>query len=115
MSSTLLISDEQIGKMNNNTASVIPGGDIFRNQQNLINEMGILKSFSLNYRVMKALKEFHVVYVGVGKRGIVESTMYNTCPFKVIYDSLVSEPKGIKVGITILNERKYKIIKSRFQ
>lgn len=109
VSSTLLINDDQYGKMNNSASSVIPGGDIFRSQQKLINEMGILKSFSLNYRVMKALKDFHVVYIEVGKRGIVESSLYNNCPFKVVYDSLEVQPKGIKVGITILNEREYQI------
>jgi tyrosine-protein kinase Etk/Wzc len=109
VSSTLLIRDDQLGRNNNSTSSVIPGGDIFRSQQNLLNEMGILRSFSLNYRVMKELKDFHVVYVGVGKRGIVESTMYNSCPFKIIFDSLSIEPTGIKVGITILNEQEFKI------
>ena len=54
--------------MGNIAASVIPGGDIFRNQQNLKNEMEILKSYSLNYRVMKELKDFHVVYMVVGRR-----------------------------------------------
>ncbi len=110
VSSTLLISDQQLGKMNSNASSVIPGGDIFRNQQNLTNEIGILKSFSLNYRVMKELKEFNVVYVGVGKRKVVETRMYTRCPFKVIYDSLDLEPKGVKVGIRMLNEHEYKII-----
>jgi tyrosine-protein kinase Etk/Wzc len=109
VSSTLLISDDQIGKLNNNASSVIPGGDIFRSQQKLINEMGILKSFSLNYRVMKELEDFHVIYVGVGRRGIVESRIFNSCPFKVVYDSLEKEPKDMKVGVTILNKREYKI------
>jgi tyrosine-protein kinase Etk/Wzc len=109
ISSTLLISDDQMGKMNSNASSVIPGGDIFRNQQNLLNEMGILKSFRLNYRVMKELKEFHVVYTAVGKRGLVESRMYNTCPFRVVYDSLDIQPKGVKVGITILSDQKYRV------
>ena len=109
VSSTLLISDDQMGKMNSNASSVIPGGDIFRNQQNLLNEMGILKSFRLNYRVMKDLKEFHVVYTAVGKRGIVESRMYNTCPFRVVYDSLDTEPKDVKVGITIISDLKYRV------
>src|SRR5450759_6005155 len=62
VSSTLLIKDDQMASMNNNVASVLPGGDIFKSQQNLKNEMGILKSFSLNYRVMAGLKDFHVVY-----------------------------------------------------
>jgi capsular exopolysaccharide synthesis family protein len=71
--------------------------------------MGILKSFSLNFRVMKELEDFHVVYTGVGRRGIVESRMYKTCPFTVVYDSLELEPKGIPIRIEILSEEKYRI------
>ena len=109
VSSTLLIKDDQPGNMNNNVSSVIPGGDIFRSQQNLKNEMGILKSFSLNYRVMKEMKDFHVVYIGVGKRGIVESRMYKTCPFKVVYDSLEHQLINYKVNVEILSDEKYRI------
>jgi capsular exopolysaccharide synthesis family protein len=109
VSSTLLIKDDELGKMNSNVASVIPGGDIFKSQQNLKNEMGILKSFSLNYRVMKDLEDFHVVYVGVGRRGIVESMMYNKCPLRVVYDSLELEPSGVRVDVTILDSKKYRI------
>jgi tyrosine-protein kinase Etk/Wzc len=109
VSSTLLIKDDQIAGVKSNVESVIPGGDIFRNQQNLKNEMGILRSFSLNYKVMKELEDFHVVYVGVGKRGIVEKWMYKSCPFKVIYDSLELEPIGTVVKIEILPDNKYRI------
>jgi capsular exopolysaccharide synthesis family protein len=109
VSSTLLIKDDQIGKMNSTTSSVIPGGDIFRSQQNLKNEVGILKSFSLNNWVVKELKEFHVVYKSVGRRGIVESLMYTNCPFKVVYDSIDPLLAERKVNITILNEQKYKL------
>ena len=109
VSSTLLIKDDQLGNMNSNVKSVIPGGDIFRSQQNLKNEMGILRSFSLNYRVMKELKDFHVIYTGIGRRGIVESRMYKVCPFIVVYDSLEIEPKSVRVDIEILSEEKYRI------
>jgi len=109
VSSTLLIKDDQIAGVKSNAESVIPGGDIFRSQQNLKNEMGILRSFSLNYRVMKELQDFHVVYVSVGRRGIVEKLMYKSCPFKVIYDSLEIEPIGTVVKIEILPDNKYRI------
>jgi capsular exopolysaccharide synthesis family protein len=109
VSSTMLIKDAVVGGGQSNAESVIPGGDIFKSQQNLINEMGILRSFSLNYRVMQDLTAFHVVYVGVGRRGIVELKMYKNCPFKVIYNSLETEPKGVKVNIKILSEQKYRI------
>ncbi len=107
VSSTLLIKDDQMASMNNNVASVLPGGDIFKSQQNLKNEMGILKSFSLNYRVMAGLKDFHVVYTGVGKRGIVETRMYKSSPFIIVFDSLEKEPIGRRVDIEILSEEKY--------
>jgi capsular exopolysaccharide synthesis family protein len=109
VSATLLIKDDQMGNMRSNASSVIPGGDIFRSQQNLNNEMGILKSFSLNYSVMKELNDFHLAYVAVGKRGIVESMMYKNCPITVVYDSLENQPKNFKVEITILDEEKYRI------
>ena len=109
VSSTLLIKDDQKGGMSNIAASVIPGGDIFNRQQNLKNEMEILKSFSLNNRVIKALDDFHIVYVGKGRRGIVESMMYNNCPFIVKYDSLELERKWYNIAITILDEQKYRI------
>ncbi|MGA2405355.1 MAG: polysaccharide biosynthesis tyrosine autokinase [Bacteroidales bacterium] len=109
VSSTLLIKDDQIAGVKSNAESVIPGGDIFRSQQNLKNEMGILRSFSLNYRVMKELQDFHVVYISVGRRGIVEKLMYKSCPFKVIYDSLELEPIGTVVKIEILPDNKYRI------
>jgi tyrosine-protein kinase Etk/Wzc len=109
VSSTLLIQDDQIVSMSRSTNSVIPGGDIFKSQQNLKNEMGILKSFSINYWVMKELKDFHVVYTSIGRRGIVESRMYKTCPFVVVYDSLELDPKGREVGITILSNEQYQI------
>lgn len=105
VSSTLLIKDEQFGGGNSNAESVIPGGDIFRNQQNMRNEMGILRSFNLNYRVMKELKDFHVVYVGVGRRGIVELRWYKSCPFKVVYDSLENERLMEKVTVKILSDQ----------
>jgi len=109
VSSTLLIKDDQLGGMNSNAASVLPGGDIFKSQQNLLNEIGILKSFKLNYRAMKELTDFHVVYMGVGKRGIVESRMYKRCPFIVIYDSLEHQPKYHNVSIEILSKEKCRI------
>ena len=50
VSSSLLIKDDQ-GGLNSSIGNIIPGGDIFRSQQNLKNEIGILKSYMLNYKV----------------------------------------------------------------
>lgn len=111
VSSTLLIKDDQLGNVSSKVESVIPGGDIFKSQQNLKNEMGILKSFMLNYKVMKGLEEFQVIYVGIGRRGLIESRTYKTCPFRVVYDSIEIEPKGNNnsVGINIISDSTYNL------
>jgi capsular exopolysaccharide synthesis family protein len=109
VSSTLLIKDDQFGGSNSSLGNVFAGGDIFKSQQNLKNEMGILKSFNLNDSVMIKLEDFHIVYVNIGKRGLVESRLYKSSPFKLVYDSLKLEPKFVKVGISILSDSTYNI------
>jgi tyrosine-protein kinase Etk/Wzc len=109
VSSTMLIKDDQLGSANNNIASVIPGGDIFKSQQNLKNEIGILQSMLINYMAIKKLPDFAVVYVGVGRRNIVESEMYKSCPFIVRFDSLSAQLTGTKVNIKILSKEKFRL------
>ncbi|NLV20296.1 MAG: polysaccharide biosynthesis tyrosine autokinase [Bacteroidetes bacterium] len=109
VSAILLIEDEQYGSNLSGVEQFIPGGGIFKGQQNLKNEMGILKSFSLNYKVMEQLPEFWVTYTGVGRRGIAESRQYKNTPFKVIFNSLEEQIKGQKIDIKILSDNKYKI------
>lgn len=110
VSSTILIKDDVNGGMGAIATSVVPGGDIFRSQQNVKNEIEILKSYTLNYKVIRKLKDFHVIYYGIGRRGIVESVLYKTCPFVVKYDSLEIQPKGSKVWITITQENEYRVL-----
>jgi tyrosine-protein kinase Etk/Wzc len=105
--SSILIKDDQYGGGFAEMDKIIPGGDIFRSTQNLENEIGILSSFSLNYRVMNALPDFHVVYVGVGRRGIAESRLYKNCPFIVKYDSIETQPVGVQMYIKVLSDSKY--------
>jgi tyrosine-protein kinase Etk/Wzc len=108
VSATMLIKDEKSGGAGI-ASSIIPGGNMFSSQMSLNNEMGIIKSLSLNYRVMKELNDFHVVYTGVGRRKVVESRLYKSCPFIVVYDSIELEPKWTKVGVEILSKEKYRI------
>jgi capsular exopolysaccharide synthesis family protein len=58
---------------------------------------------------MQELPDFHVVYVEVGRRGIVESRMYKNTPFKVVYDSLQKQRPGLPVSIKILSSDSYKL------
>ncbi|MZP56366.1 MAG: hypothetical protein GT600_13045, partial [Bacteroidales bacterium] len=107
VSSTMLIKDDQFGGGTADLSNIFPGSSAFRSEQNLKNEIGILRSFSLNYRVMQELSDFHIVYVGVGKRGIAESRMYNNAPFRVLYDSLQHQRIGLPVTVKILSTNNY--------
>jgi capsular exopolysaccharide synthesis family protein len=110
VSSTLLIKDDQLGGVTSEMLNIFPGVEEYKSQQNLKNEIGILKSYSLNYRVMQELPEFHVEYIAVGKRGIVESRMYNRSPFIVVYDSLVKQTPDQKVEIRILSDQRCRLL-----
>ncbi|MDF1560991.1 MAG: polysaccharide biosynthesis tyrosine autokinase [Bacteroidales bacterium] len=108
--STMLINDEQYGGGYAEMDKIIPGGDIFRARQNLRNEIGILKSFDLNHKVMYELTDFHVVYTAVGKRGIAESRMYRNSPFVVQLDTAtVRFQPGKRVDIKILSAERYEL------
>lgn len=106
VSSTILIKDERKGGLSFGE-NIMPGSDIFKNQQNLNNEIGILKSFRLNKRVIDSLPEFRVVYFGVGRRNIVESRLYKRCPFKVFTESIDYQPKNKKISVTINSATTY--------
>ncbi len=109
VSASLLIEDQQRGGDMNSAEQFIPGSEIFKSQQNLKNEIGILRSFTLNYEVIKGLPEFWVTYTGVGRRGIAESRMYKNAPFKVIFDSLGRQLKGRRIDIELLSEDKFRL------
>jgi tyrosine-protein kinase Etk/Wzc len=93
VSSTLLIKDDR----NATLTGIFPGSEGFRSQQKVNNEIGILKSFDLNHRVMDELPEFSVIYTSVGKRGIAETRMYKNTPFIVLLDSLQNQQSQQKL------------------
>lgn len=107
VSSTMLIKDDKLSGSAEELGNIFPGSDAFVNQQNLNNEIGILKSFKLNLRVIEELKNFHIIYVAIGKRNIVETKQYNTHSFIVDYDSLGKQVIGKVVRIKILSAEKY--------
>lgn len=104
VSSTLLIKDGQNGGGLSFAENFMPGSNVFNNRQNLNNEIGILKSFKLNKRVIDSLPEFRTVYFGVGRRNIVESRLYKSCPFMVKTRSIDFQPKGVKVNVRIVSD-----------
>jgi capsular exopolysaccharide synthesis family protein len=109
VSSSLLIKDDANGGGMTGLDKIIPGGDVFGSQQNLQNEIGILKSFSLNYRVMQKLPEFQVTTELLGRRGIARNRIYDSSPFIVSFDSIEKQVTEIPVNIKILPDDKYTI------
>jgi len=106
VSSSLLIKEDR-GSELTGIEQIIPGGDIFRSQQNLKNEIGILKSFSLNYRVMKELPEFQVTVVGVGRRGVAHHRHYKSEPFRIVFDTISEQRPGVQISLRIISDDKF--------
>ena len=109
VSSTLLIKDDQIGGAGSGSSSFFPGFEAFQSRQTLNNEIGILRSYKLNYPVIDSLKDFHIDYIRLGKRGFVETRLYKACPFIVDYDSLGEQIQGRRFELFIISEEEFKI------
>jgi tyrosine-protein kinase Etk/Wzc len=108
ISSTLLINEQGSSDMTG-MDKIIPSGDIFRSQQNIQNEIGRLKSYRLNYEVMRQLPEFHITVYERGRRGIAQRKHYKSEPFVVVYDSLKDQQLGIPINIRIKSHETYSI------
>ncbi len=105
VSSTILVKDES----NTALTNIFPSSGSYRGQQNLNNEIGILKSFNLNSRVMEELPDFYINYIKVGKRGIAETRMYQSAPFIVIYESINRQKPFQQIDIRIIDDKKYRL------
>ncbi|MBN2863681.1 MAG: polysaccharide biosynthesis tyrosine autokinase [Bacteroidales bacterium] len=110
VSSTLLVKDDQLGSAGSGMTNIFPGIEAFRSQQNLKNEIGILKSYKLNFQTIENLKDFHVEYFRVGKRGLVEIRTYNTAPFIVKYESLEEQIINKRLELRIISTTEYILI-----
>lgn len=107
VTSMLLINEDKGSSGLSGSESLIVGAGLFNSQQNLKNEMGILKSYSLNLKVINSLPDFKIVYYGIGKRNLVESQLYKRCPIEVLPDSAVIQPIGPHVYIKLKSDSTY--------
>ncbi len=107
VSSSLLVGSNVSSDMTG-LDRIVPGGDIIKSQANLQNEIGILRSFSLNKRVMSELPDFHITVVEIGRRGIAQKRHYKSEPFVVILsDDPSYNPPGVPVNIRIRSAETY--------
>ncbi len=71
------------------------------------NEIGILKSYSIAYKTIQELKDFHITYVSVGRREIKETKLYNRSPFVVEFDTISEIPYGVPFFVTFSKTDEY--------
>lgn len=106
VSSSLLITDDSQGLTG--YENLIPGMEIYRTQKKVLNEIEVLKSYSLAQRTLSEL-EFDITYTGVGRSGFKEVLLYNRCPFEVIPDSDNTNLYNYPVNIDILDSSYYEL------
>ena len=106
VSSSILIKDEALGGYGG-MASIFPGREIYDYNQNLKNEIGILKSFHLNRQVIDSLPEFQTEYKLIGRRGIAKSKQYKDVPF--IVKALSGNKPSNVFEITVNGQDNYSI------
>jgi len=95
--STLLIKEEQNKGAIANMEQLF-AGDLYNPWPNLEDEVAILKSYTLNYRVIEEMPELHVAYIPVAKNGIQGQRTYKTSPF-VIRKLKDEQPSGVPITI----------------
>jgi len=106
VTSSLIISEDSRGRGLSGYENLIPGMEIFRTQKLVLNEISVLRSYSLSQRTLSEL-DFNISYIGVGRSGFKEAALYNSCPFIVIPDSLKSNLAYYPVKLTLLDNSNY--------
>ena len=109
VSATVIVRDDAKGKGLTGAENVIEGMEIFTSRMNVMNEMGILQSYTLAKQAIDSLKDFEISYVLVGRRKIAEAKLYNNSPFTVNYDTAYAQLRGYPVDITILSNEEYRL------
>ena len=107
--STLLIEEDQNTGGIPNLEQMLPSGGYWGNWRNLENELAILRSYTLNYRVIEAMPEFDIAYVPIGRHGIREQRIYRSSPFTV--KKLTEEqPVGVEMTIRFTGPETYTLM-----
>ena len=108
VTSTLLVEEEKGTGGFAQLDKALSGGNFYGSWRNLENEIAILKSYTLSYRVMEEMPEFLVAYVPVNRRGIKGQRMYLTSPF-IIRKLSDEQPEGMPMTIRFTKDNKYTV------
>nr|MBC8488976.1 hypothetical protein [Bacteroidota bacterium] len=74
------------------------------NQQNVVNEIWKLKSYTL---VNQAVRELNMELSYFKEDNFITSELYKDSPFKVVFDTLHLQPVNVKFKLSILSNKNY--------
>lgn len=108
VSGSLIINDDNRGKGLIGYENMIPGMENYRTQKTVLNEIEMLKSYTLTEKALDDL-DFNITYIGVGRSGIKEAILYHNSPFIVIPDSVGDNLDNYPVFIDVLDKNKFEV------
>ncbi|MBE0676090.1 MAG: hypothetical protein IH591_15650, partial [Bacteroidales bacterium] len=105
--STLLIKEQQTTGAIANMEQIF-ANNLYNPYPNLDDEVAILQSYSLNYRVIEDMPETHIAYIPVARNGIHGQRTYKTSPFviRVLGDE---QPGGVPMTIRFAGPDSYTV------
>jgi len=107
VNSTLLIKEQQTSGAIANMEQIF-AGNVYNPYPNLEDEVAILKSYTLNYRVIEEMPEFHVAYIPVARNGIQGQRTYRSSPF-VLRKRSDSQPANVNMTIRFTTPDTYTV------
>lgn len=100
VTTTVLIKDEQTLLDSKFSA----GLGIYNTQYRVLNETGILKSAQLTRRALERLN-FGIDYFS--ENGLNTTELYNSAPFRIVIDSVVSQPVNMNFEIDFISKNEF--------
>jgi uncharacterized protein involved in exopolysaccharide biosynthesis len=105
--STLLIKEQQTSGAIANMEQIF-ANNLYNPYPNLDDEVAILQSYSLNYRVIEDMPETHIAYIPVERYGIQSQRTYKTSPF-VIRTLSDEQPEGVPLTFRFTGQDSYTV------
>mgnify|MGYP005836135039 CR=1 FL=1 len=105
---SLLIKESSAGSLSEGIETAIPALRMIRTMQRLANEQEILKSYSLNKRVIEKLP-FQVTYVAQSRTRLLELYLYDSSPYVVVPDTSKKNQTGTPIEIDFIDKTRYQI------
>jgi len=105
--STLLIKEQQSTGAIANMEQIF-AGELYNPRPNLDDEVAIIQSYTLNYRVIEEMPETHIAYIPIGRHGIHGQREYKTSPF-VIKTLSDRQPEEVPLTLRFTGTESYTV------